>query len=117
MIKSASFGVMHLGIAFTVAYALTGSVAIAGAITFVEPVVNTVAHYFFDRAWDRPQARAWRVRWGLERVADAAPGTAGNGARARAVRGAARRLTLGRTAAGSVPKIAACCFPAPSKSS
>lgn len=67
MIKSASFGVMHLGIAFAVAYALTGSVAIAGAITFVEPVVNTIAHYFFDRAWERPSARAWRRRWGLER--------------------------------------------------
>lgn len=53
MIKSAAFGVLHLGIAFTVSYALTGSVAIAGAITLVEPVVNTVAHYFFDRWWER----------------------------------------------------------------
>lgn len=69
MIKSASFGVMHLGIAFSVAYALTGSVTIAGAITFVEPLVNTVAHYFFDRGWDHPGAVAWRRRWGLERAA------------------------------------------------
>jgi uncharacterized membrane protein len=53
MIKSITFGVLHLGIAFTVSYALTGSVAIAGAITLVEPVVNTVAHYFFDRWWER----------------------------------------------------------------
>ena len=37
MAKSATFGVMHLGIAFGVSYALTGSVAIAGAITLVEP--------------------------------------------------------------------------------
>ncbi len=66
MIKSASFGVMHLGIAFSVAYALTGSVAIAGAITFVEPLVNTVAHYFFDRGWDHPRAVAWRQRHGLQ---------------------------------------------------
>ena len=53
MIKSITFGILHLGIAFTVSYALTGSVAIAGAITLVEPVVNTVAHYFFDRWWER----------------------------------------------------------------
>ena len=53
MAKSATFGVMHLGIAFGVSYALTGSVAIAGAITLVEPLVNTVAHYFFDRWWER----------------------------------------------------------------
>jgi uncharacterized membrane protein len=57
MAKSASFGVMHLGIAFGVSYALTGNVAIAGAITLVEPVVNTVAHYFFDRWWARREMR------------------------------------------------------------
>jgi uncharacterized membrane protein len=53
--KSATFGVLHLGIAFGVSFALTGSVAIAGAITVVEPLVNTVAHDFFDRWWDRLQ--------------------------------------------------------------
>ena len=53
MTKSLTFGVMHLGIAFGVSYALTGSVAIAGAITLIEPVLNTVAHYFFDRWWER----------------------------------------------------------------
>lgn len=60
MAKSASFGVMHLGIAFGVSYALTGSFTVAGAITLVEPLVNTVAHYFFDKAWDSPRAQAWR---------------------------------------------------------
>ena len=57
MAKSASFGVMHLGIAFGVSYALTGNLAVAGAITVVEPVCNTVAHYFFDRWWDRRHPR------------------------------------------------------------
>jgi uncharacterized membrane protein len=63
MIKSASFGVLHLGIAFGVSYALTGSVAIAGAITLVEPLVNTVAHYFFDRWWGHPALTAAWARW------------------------------------------------------
>lgn len=53
MAKSATFGVMHLGIAFSVSLALTGSWSIAGAITIVEPIANTVAHYFFDRWWAR----------------------------------------------------------------
>lgn len=58
MAKSAAFGVLHLGIAFSVGYVLTGSVAIAGAITLVEPVANTIAHYFFDRWWEsRAKAR------------------------------------------------------------
>ncbi len=56
--KSAAFGVVHLGVAFGVSYALTGSVAIAGAITLIEPLVNTVAHYFFDRWWGHPKAGA-----------------------------------------------------------
>lgn len=57
MAKSAAFGVVHLVVAFTVGYALTGSIAIAGAITLVEPVANTVAHYFFDRWWMRREQR------------------------------------------------------------
>ncbi len=58
MAKSAAFGAMHVGIAFTVAYAFTGSITIAGAMTIVEPLVNTVAHYFFDRWWDGRSARS-----------------------------------------------------------
>lgn len=53
MTESATFGVMRLGIAFTVNCALTGSVAIAGAIALVEPAVKPVAHYFFDPWWER----------------------------------------------------------------
>ncbi len=51
MAKSAAFGAVHVVTAFTVSYAITGSVAVSGAIVLVEPVVNTVAHYFFDRWW------------------------------------------------------------------
>jgi uncharacterized membrane protein len=60
MAKSAAFGALHLGIAFSVSYALSGSVAVAGAITLVEPLVNTVAHYWFDRWW--PQREAARLK-------------------------------------------------------
>ncbi len=42
---------LHLGIAFSVSHLLTGDVAVAEAITLVEPVANTVAHFFFDRWW------------------------------------------------------------------
>lgn len=53
MAKSAAFGLIHVGTAFGVTYAMTGNLAVSGAVTFVEPAVNTVVHYFFDRAWDR----------------------------------------------------------------
>lgn len=61
MAKTATFGVLHLATSFTVGYVLTGSVAIAGAITFVEPVVNTVMHYFFDKYWAQREARRARA--------------------------------------------------------
>ncbi len=63
MTKTLCFGVMHLITAFSVTYALTGSVTIAGAVTFIEPLANTVLHYFFDKYWDHPRAQAWRARW------------------------------------------------------
>ena len=53
MAKTAAFGGVHLGVAFGVGYALTGSVATAGALTVVEPLCNMVAHFFFDRWWER----------------------------------------------------------------
>lgn len=60
MAKTATFGVMHVITAFSVTYALTGSVSIAGIVTFVEPLVNTVMHYFFDKYWDHPRVKTLR---------------------------------------------------------
>jgi uncharacterized membrane protein len=74
MAKSATFGVMHLVIAFSVSYALTGSWSIAGVITVVEPIANTVAHYFFDRWWERRAQRRLAAGAG----SGAALGGAGN---------------------------------------
>lgn len=72
MAKSLSFGVVHLGIAFSVTYVLTGSVTVAGAVTLVEPAVNTVAHYVFDRCWGHPALRARWHAWRCGTTAGAA---------------------------------------------
>lgn len=53
MAKTLSFGAMHVTIAFSIGYALTGSLAISGALTLLEPLANTVAYYFFDKSWSR----------------------------------------------------------------
>ena len=57
LLKTLSFAVLHFGVAFSVAYALTGSVAIATGIGLIEPVANTVAFYFHERAWRRVDGR------------------------------------------------------------
>lgn len=58
MAKSATFGVVHLGIAFAVCYSLTGDMLAASLVTLVEPACNTVAHGFFDRWWARSGLRS-----------------------------------------------------------
>ncbi len=49
--KTMSFAVVHFGVAFSVATALTGSPLIGGLIALVEPAVNTVAYYLHEQAW------------------------------------------------------------------
>ena len=53
MLKTISFAIMHFGVAFTVAYLLTGDVVVGGAVALVEPAVNTVAYHFHERVWSR----------------------------------------------------------------
>jgi uncharacterized membrane protein len=66
LLKTLSFAALHFGVAFTVAYALTGSVAVATGIGLIEPIANTVAFYFHERAWRRversPAGPGHRVR-------------------------------------------------------
>jgi len=49
--KTLTFLALHLSVGFTVAFVLTGSVAIAGGIALIEPMVNAVAFFFHERAW------------------------------------------------------------------
>ncbi|RPH46858.1 MAG: DUF2061 domain-containing protein [Burkholderiales bacterium] len=65
--KTATYGTMHLGVAFGVAYALTGSVRMAGTIALVEPAIQTVAYALHERAWRDPAA----LRARLARAVDA----------------------------------------------
>lgn len=51
--KTASFAVVHFMVAFGVAYLITGSAPMAGALALLEPLANTVAFFFHDRAWAR----------------------------------------------------------------
>ena len=49
--KTVTFAVVHFAVAFSIAYLMTGSIRIAGALALVEPMANTVAYYFHERAW------------------------------------------------------------------
>ena len=51
MAKTVTFALVHMGVAFGVGYAMTGSLAVGGALAVVEPLVNTVAYFFHEKAW------------------------------------------------------------------
>jgi uncharacterized membrane protein len=53
MLKTASFAAVHFTVAFAVGYLLTGSFVVASAVALVEPMVNTVAYHFHEKAWTR----------------------------------------------------------------
>ncbi|OZB06748.1 MAG: hypothetical protein B7X54_01315 [Idiomarina sp. 34-48-12] len=57
MAKTVSFGVMHVSVAFTLVWLMTGDIVLGGAVALIEPVVNTVAYYFHEKYWAARQKR------------------------------------------------------------
>lgn len=57
MAKTMTFAITHFTVAFSVAYALSGSLVIGGAIALIEPAVNTVAYFFHEKIWERVSQR------------------------------------------------------------
>jgi uncharacterized membrane protein len=52
MAKTFSFAILHMTVAFSVAYVLSGSLLVGGAIALVEPAINTVVYFFHEKVWD-----------------------------------------------------------------
>lgn len=53
MKKTLTFAIMHFTVAFSVAYLLTGSLVVGGAVALIEPAINTVAFYFHELVWEK----------------------------------------------------------------
>ena len=51
--KTLTFALLHMSVAFGVVFALTGSIAIGGAVALIEPAINTVAYFFHEKVWER----------------------------------------------------------------
>ena len=56
MLKTITFSIVHFSVAFSVAYLITGSLGVASALALIEPMVNTVAYFFHEKAWDAYRA-------------------------------------------------------------
>ena len=53
MKKTLSFAAIHMTVAFSVGYVMTGDIWVGGALALVEPLCNTVAYYFHEKLWAR----------------------------------------------------------------
>ena len=53
MTKTMSFAAVHFTVAFSVAYLMSGSLLVGGAIALVEPIINTVAYHIHEQVWNR----------------------------------------------------------------
>ena len=60
MLKTITFAILHFGVAFSVAYLLTGSIGISSAVALIEPLVNTVVFYFHEKAWRHHEQKRLR---------------------------------------------------------
>ncbi len=62
MIKTLTFAVIHMSVAFSVVYITTGSLALGGAVALIEPLCNTVAYFFHERVWEKIRMRRSHLR-------------------------------------------------------
>lgn len=57
LLKTLTYLAIHLTVGFSVAYAFTGSITLAGGIALIEPCINAVAFFFHEKAWKRVDQR------------------------------------------------------------
>ena len=68
MLKTITFTTMHITIAFTVVYLMTGSVMVGGAVALIEPLCNSVGYFVHERIWERARSHRPSVRASLRAV-------------------------------------------------
>lgn len=57
LLKTVTYGVMHVCVATILAYLISGSWAVAVSIGLLEPLVQTVFFYMHERVWERLKQR------------------------------------------------------------
>lgn len=51
--KTLSYYIMHITVAMLVGYFVTGSLAMAIALSLIEPTVQAMAFFFHEKIWER----------------------------------------------------------------
>ena len=56
-LKTVTFAILHMSVAFSVVWLMTGSWALGGAVALIEPAINTVAYFVHEKVWERRARR------------------------------------------------------------
>ena len=51
--KTGTYGIMHVTVATTLAYIITGNLTAALSIGLIEPCVQTFTYFFHERVWSK----------------------------------------------------------------
>lgn len=57
LFKTITYGIMHVVVATSLAYLISGNLAVALSIGLIEPAVQTVFFYGHERMWERVKLR------------------------------------------------------------
>ena len=60
MVKTVTFTALHITIAFTIVYLMTGDFMVGGAVALIEPLCNSVGYFVHERIWERIRRRQGR---------------------------------------------------------
>ncbi|MCB1777768.1 MAG: DUF2061 domain-containing protein [Candidatus Competibacteraceae bacterium] len=59
MLKTLTFALVHVSVAFTVVYLLTGDALAGGVVALIEPACNTLAYHFHEKIWAAVRRPSW----------------------------------------------------------
>ncbi len=55
--KTLSYYVMHISVALTVAYVITGNLLMAVTLSLIKPTVQAVAYFWHEKAWNHTYSK------------------------------------------------------------
>lgn len=63
LLKTASYYLIHMVVAASVAYAVTRNLWASLTLSLLEPTVQAIAFFFHEKAWNRAQMRKNQPSW------------------------------------------------------
>jgi len=64
ILKAIIYRIIRILLLLGVSYFVLGNITVALSISLIDPVIATIYYYFFDKMWDKFEAKV--IHWKLE---------------------------------------------------